>query len=310
MNKNFRRMPEKRARGWLVFLLMTAAAGCLSSPPESLPTSPAVTVITPTIRPTSTPAPSLPPSPVPFQNDGKAYTVVGIGPGETLTAYQRPAPESPAVGMVPRSGLGIQAGDQQQGPGGRLWRQIRYADLQGWVPARHLAEQQGRVAEELILLGGEVLLALKHKNYQQLTDLVHPQLCLRFSPYPTLVDRDRVFCPQRLWQLWEDQSLSIWGVYDGTGELIQMTFAEYHQEFIYDLDFFQAEVVGYNEEVSTGNAINNIEEVYPEAQFIEYYFSGVDPQYAGLDWRSLKLVFVNQDGAWYLTALVHGEWTI
>jgi hypothetical protein len=29
-----------------------------------------------------------------------------------------------------------------------------------------------------------------------------------------------------------------------------------------------------------------------------------------MDWRSLRMVFMQQDGIWYLVALVHGEWTI
>jgi hypothetical protein len=43
---------------------------------------------------------------------------------------------------------------------------------------------------------------------------------------------------------------------------------------------------------------------------IEYYFPGFDPQYGGLDWRSIRLVFVQHGMDWYLTAIIHGEWTI
>jgi hypothetical protein len=43
---------------------------------------------------------------------------------------------------------------------------------------------------------------------------------------------------------------------------------------------------------------------------IEYYFSGFDPQYGGMDWRSLRLVFIKDSNNWYLAAIVHGEWTI
>jgi len=29
-----------------------------------------------------------------------------------------------------------------------------------------------------------------------------------------------------------------------------------------------------------------------------------------MDWRSLKLVFKEKDGNWYLVGVVHDEWTI
>jgi len=59
-----------------------------------------------------------------------------------------------------------------------------------------------------------------------------------------------------------------------------------------------------------GNTINNIAEVYPQAITIEYHFEGFDPQFVGLDWRSLLLVLVEKEGAWCLVAVVHDEWTI
>jgi hypothetical protein len=42
---------------------------------------------------------------------------------------------------------------------------------------------------------------------------------------------------------------------------------------------------------------------------VEYYFPGFDPQYGGMDWRSLKLVFSQADGSWNLAGIIHDEWT-
>jgi hypothetical protein len=37
---------------------------------------------------------------------------------------------------------------------------------------------------------------------------------------------------------------------------------------------------------------------------------GAKPEYAGLDWASLLLVFEQYESRWYLVALVHDQWTI
>ncbi len=99
-------------------------------------------------------------------------------------------------------------------------------------------------------------------------------------------------------------------LYDGTGNPIFMIFPEYHQNFVYDSNYIKPEIIGFNVEVSSGNAINNIAGVYSEGVMIEYYFSGFDPQYGGLDWRSIRLVFIQDNLSWYLVAIIHGEWTI
>jgi hypothetical protein len=89
-----------------------------------------------------------------------------------------------------------------------------------------------------------------------------------------------------------------------------MTFQDYYARFVYDVDFAQPEVVGFDETVGRGNTINNIATVYPLAVTVEYHFEGFDPQYAGLDWRSLRLVLEEYGGDWVVVGIVHDEWTI
>jgi len=49
---------------------------------------------------------------------------------------------------------------------------------------------------------------------------------------------------------------------------------------------------------------------YPTASFVEFHFTGFDPQYGGIDWSSLRLVFENVGGNWLLIGIVHDGWTI
>jgi hypothetical protein len=56
--------------------------------------------------------------------------------------------------------------------------------------------------------------------------------------------------------------------------------------------------------------VENQFEVYEKAIIVEYYFSGIEPQYEGLDWQSLRLVFQENEGSWCLVGIIHNQWTI
>jgi hypothetical protein len=55
--------------------------------------------------------------------------------------------------------------------------------------------------------------------------------------------------------------------------------------------------------------VSNASEYFPGSVVVEYYFPGFDSKYAGMDWQSLRLVFQQENGQWYLVALVHSQWT-
>lgn len=258
----------------------------------------------------STPNASSEPAARRVPNKETDFCVVGIESGQNLSLYQSPSRNSSVLGSIPPGGKSIHPLLGSSTDDKNTWVEIDYHDLQGWAEKSYLAIQQGDLPDELVLLGQTVTTALRDADYGSLIGNIHPQLCLRFSPYQYLRDVDQVFCPEELVKAQYSQELLVWGNFDGSGEPILLTFQEYHNKFVYDEDYFQPEIVGFDQEVSQGNAINNISDVYPDSVMVEYYFPGFDPQYGGMDWRSLRLVFVNQDGRWYLTALVHGEWTI
>jgi hypothetical protein len=101
-----------------------------------------------------------------------------------------------------------------------------------------------------------------------------------------------------------------WGNYDGSGDPIRLSIPAYFKKFVYDADFLQAEQVGINEMIGRGNSLNNLEAVYQNSDFTEFYFPGFDKKLEGMDWRTLRLVFKQWKGKYYLTGVVHNEWTI
>jgi len=157
---------------------------------------------------------------------------------------------------------------------------------------------------------GTVLVALQSQDMQTLASLVHPSRGLRFSPYAYVQDRDRVLMPGQLLTALSDQTPYSWGYYDGTGLPIELTFAQYYADFVYDHDFASAPHTSYNERIGMGNTLDNSQEFYADAIIVEYHFPGFDPQYAGMDWASLRLVFQEEAGTWYLVGLIHDQWTI
>jgi len=156
----------------------------------------------------------------------------------------------------------------------------------------------------------EVLESLRDQDYISLSQAIHPEKGATFTPYSYVTDDDLRFSADEISQIASNNLSYEWGQYDGSGEPIILTFEKYIVRFVYDEDYIDAPVIGINHIVHTGNSIENVTEVYPEAQFVEFYFPGFDPGYAGLDWSTLKLVFEQYGGSLKLVAIIHSEWTI
>jgi hypothetical protein len=65
-----------------------------------------------------------------------------------------------------------------------------------------------------------------------------------------------------------------------------------------------------NQKFDRGNIINNAFDVYNGKQLFEYYFSGFDAQYEGMDRKSLILVFDQENNEWKLIGVIHNQRTI
>lgn len=155
-----------------------------------------------------------------------------------------------------------------------------------------------------------VLHCLKYKDLACLSTLVHPERGVTFSPYCYISEMDLNFSAAEIKNLSMDKPY-IWGEYDGSGHTIELSFSEFHTEFIYSADFINAELIGNNVIVQTGgNTINNIRDAYPQGKFIEYNFSGFYKEYGGVDWESLRLVFEEINDEWYLVGVIHDAYSM
>lgn len=165
--------------------------------------------------------------------------------------------------------------------------------------------------ESLMTVALDVIDLIEAENFSDLNVYVHPSLGVRFTPYTYIdVQNDQVFQASQFQNLSGNPNLYLWGVQDGSGDPIDLTFDDYYDEFIYDQDFINPHIYGNNYPIGSGNMINNFSTAYPNGQFIEFHFTGFDPQFEGMDWRSLSLAFEQQNNTWYLVGIIHGQWTI
>ena len=288
----------------------TASAAATATVMSTAASTPAITP-SPTVRP-----PTATPSPLPIGPGLGRFAVVGVYSNDGLNVRALPGTDQRILGQIPYSGRGVEvfAGDQKVGSS--WWVPVRYGQLNGWVNRSYLARQVGDVGDDLAARAAQAILAIRDHNLTGLADLVHPVKGVTFSTYGHVRplqgqpgEADLVFSRDLLRGLWADATVYHWGYFDGTGLPIDLSFRDYYIRFVYDVDFAQPEAIGFGEFIGHGNTLNNIAEVWPSAVTIEYHFSGFDPKYGGMDWRSLRLAFEQSDGVWFLVGIVHAQWT-
>jgi len=203
--------------------------------------------------------------------------------------------------------VGLETGDSVQAINRKRDSLLTAKHSQDSIKLRH------RKDSVLLRLTNNILVALKNKNFSVFANYIHPVSGIRFSPYgyvDTLshlrFSRDKFITTAKD----DNQEMIVWGKFDATGDPIKMTLNNYLQRFVYDVDFIKPEKRTVNEFIGTGNSLNNLLSVYKNCDFTESYFSGFKKEYAGMDWKSLRLVFKERNGKFFLVGIVHDEWTI
>ena len=159
-------------------------------------------------------------------------------------------------------------------------------------------------------LTSEILPILMRKDYAALIPYVHPKMGLRFSPYGYInVNSDLVFWRDQIANFGADRSIYTWGSYAGSGQDIMLTIEEYWNEFVIPENPAQDWEVLTDPTQKASNSIDNFYEIYPDGAFTELIQVGTET-YGFMDWNSLRFGYVqDENGAYYLVALIHDEWT-
>lgn len=161
----------------------------------------------------------------------------------------------------------------------------------------------------LLKIAGEILMTIKKREYAKLASFVHPEYGVLFSPYANIdTSGSRILSSTGIIQLAKQNKRINWySSWDANPEFL--TIDQYIKKFVYDVDFINAPVKSVNKFHSQGTDLNNIAEVYPTCDVVEFYFPGFEAKYGGMDFRGLRLVLKLYNKKPYLVAIVHDEWT-
>jgi WD40 repeat protein len=157
----------------------------------------------------------------------------------------------------------------------------------------------------------DIIHLFKRKNWVALSNLVHPEKGVRFSPYACPKDDDLVFSKEQVKNIGNDKRTYLWGYFDGSGNPMEMTPREYFNRFVYDRDFSVMPEIRVNNDRSLGITPNCAAEYYPGSTRVEFYLKpAIVRGEPGSDWRALRLVFERNGNEWYLTGIIHDERTM
>ncbi len=151
--------------------------------------------------------------------------------------------------------------------------------------------------------------ALANKDFARITNDIHPTRGVRFSMYAYVrPETDKVFIREQFAQYLQQSKIRFtWGEKDGTGDLLVTPLPTYLDTWI-DASKFNNASISINEFQHSGNMINNLKKIYPNSEVVEFYHKGSE-EYAGMDWRIMRLVFEEYQGKRYLVAIVNEQWT-
>lgn len=151
--------------------------------------------------------------------------------------------------------------------------------------------------------------ALTNKDFARITNDIHPTRGVRFSMYAHVrPETDKVFSREQFAQYLQQSKIRFtWGEKDGTGDLLVTPLPTYLDTWI-DASKFNNASISINEFQHSGNMINNLKKIYPNSEVVEFYHKGSE-EYAGMDWRIMRLVFEEYQGKRYLVAIVNEQWT-
>lgn len=159
-------------------------------------------------------------------------------------------------------------------------------------------------------ISNELVEAIKNEDMATVGSFVHSEKGLLFSPY-VYVDDEAVIIEQAdIENLLDADEVLTWGVYDGKGTPIELTPADYFEEFLDMTPYEEPDEILINDLQNRGNTVNNVGEKFPNATIIEYYDDGSE-EYGGIDWSSVLFVYEEDaDGVNHLIAIIRDMWTV
>ena len=176
---------------------------------------------------------------------------------------------------------------------------------------KYMVNEAGTISSDsLAQLAFQVASTIKSGDYDKLSDFVHPDYGIVFSPYATVsLSSNRWFTADQVADFDKNSEQYVWGLTNDGGEPMQMSVSDYFSRYVFNYDYTLAPLVGINYIVRSGNSVENIMDAFPGSQFVDLCYPG-SSESENQDWSTLRLVFENYNGQLMLTAIIHSEYTI
>jgi len=177
------------------------------------------------------------------------------------------------------------------------------------------AQRQTAVSEdpenaELTMLAYTVLEYIKEDDFVSLSRTVHPIYGVVLSPYATInLSTNQRFSVDEVTTLNTNTHIYMWGVFNGSGEPITLTPSEYFKKFVPAAEHINAPVIGINRIIRSGNALENMIDVFPNVKFVDFHIPGGDSA-EEFAWSSLRLGFEEYEGHLRLIVILFNTWTV
>ena len=157
-------------------------------------------------------------------------------------------------------------------------------------------------------IAAEICSYLADEEFISIANYTDENQKIIFSPYLFIDKQNNQRLTIKEFQaLFDSQEKVSWGVWDGKGGEINVPAHEYYHRFILRGDYCKEGELHKNELKVKGNALNNINEVFPNSTYISFYLPPHENDLAEMSWKTLVLVFDNNN---YLVGILNHEWTI
>ncbi|MDR0325107.1 MAG: hypothetical protein LBI19_03310 [Oscillospiraceae bacterium] len=130
---------------------------------------------------------------------------------------------------------------------------------------------------------------------------------LLLVPFSTVDDGSLTFSAGEVRSFAATGEQYLFGIDPATSQPIKLTPADYMTAYLRDVNYAEAPMLGVNNIVRRGNAVENVTEAFPDGVFVDFFFPSSQP--GGFDWKSLKVVFEEEGGRFRLVALIRGVYT-
>ena len=165
--------------------------------------------------------------------------------------------------------------------------------------------------DKIIVDAFNVMKYLEESEWEQLAKHVHEDHGLLVSLYAKIDQNDIVLKKEQVASIGTDAEMYNFGNDFLTSQSYVMTPKELIQNVLmrYEQGPNEGKEIEYQEtafntsHVKNATIENNINEIYPEAFFVEFYSPSDDEQLES-QWQALRLVFQKERRHWYLVAIV------